>query len=121
MEQVEPVLKNIYQSNIYGKDLCWPHFDDEPRAQEKQQVKDQQSCIFFFVAHLTIPSRTRGNSPDVTTVFDRWVYGRFIEKQSNLRRKKLSSNFFGASFSNRGNVSALIQFRREGQPWHLKR
>ena len=42
MEPVEPVLKNIYQSNIYRKDLRRPHFDDEPRVQEKQQVKEQQ-------------------------------------------------------------------------------
>ena len=54
--QVEPVLMNIYQSNTYRKDLSWPHFDDEPRVQEKQQVKDQQSCIFVFVACLTVPS-----------------------------------------------------------------
>ena len=27
---------NIYQSNTYRKDLSWPHFDDEPRVQEKQ-------------------------------------------------------------------------------------
>ena len=56
VEPVEPVLKNIYQSNTYRKDLSWPHFNDEPRVQEKQQVKDQQSCIFVFVACLTIPS-----------------------------------------------------------------
>ena len=56
VEPLEPVLRNIYQSNTYTKDLKWPHFDDEPRVQEKQQVKDQQSCIFIFVACLTIPS-----------------------------------------------------------------
>ena len=55
MEPVEPVLNNIYQSNTYRKDLSWPHFDDEPSDQEKQQVKDQQSCIFIFVVSLTIP------------------------------------------------------------------
>ena len=43
-------------SNIYRKDLSWPHFHDEPRVQEKQQVKDQQSCIFVLVACLTIQS-----------------------------------------------------------------
>ena len=43
MEPVEPVLKNIYQSNTYGKYLSWSHFEDEPRVQEKQQVKDQPS------------------------------------------------------------------------------
>ena len=57
VESVEPVLKNIYHSNTYRKDLSWPHLDDEPRVQEKQQVKDQQPCIFVFVACLTIPSR----------------------------------------------------------------
>ena len=56
VEPVEPVLKNVYQSNMYRKDLSGPHFDDKPRVQEKQQVKDQQSCIFVFVASLTIPS-----------------------------------------------------------------
>ena len=56
MEPVKPVLKNIYQSNSYRKDLDWLHFDDEPRVQVKQQVKDQQSCLFVFVASLTIPS-----------------------------------------------------------------
>ena len=32
---VEQVLKNIYQSNTYRKYLSWPHFDNEPRVQEK--------------------------------------------------------------------------------------
>ena len=82
MEQVEPVLKK--------KDLSWPHFDDEPRFQEKEQVKDQQSCVFVFAVCLTkFQVATRGTSPDVTTVFHTWAYGRFIEIQSNLRRKKL--------------------------------
>ena len=53
-------------------------------------------------------------------------YGRLIEIQSNLRRKKLhrtnqGSNFLGGSFSNRDNVRAPVQFRRESQPQHLKR
>ena len=32
VQPVEPVLKNIYQSNTYRKDLSRPHFDDEPRV-----------------------------------------------------------------------------------------
>ena len=56
MEPVEPVLKNIYQSNTYRTDLSWAHFNDEPWVQEKKHVKDQQSYIFGFVACLTIPS-----------------------------------------------------------------
>ena len=56
MEPDEPVPKNICQSNTYRKDLSWPHFDDEPMIQEKEQVKDQQPWISVFVACLTIPS-----------------------------------------------------------------
>ena len=54
VEPVEPVLKNIYQSNTYRKDLGWPYFDNDIRVQEKQQVKGQQSCIFVFVVCLTM-------------------------------------------------------------------
>ena len=62
----------------------------------------------------------------MTTVFHVWPYGRFIEIQSNLRRKKLhrtnqGSNFLGGSFSNTDNVRAPIQFKRESQPQHFKR
>ena len=69
---------------------------------------------------------TRSTSSDMTAVFHTWLYGRFIEIQSNLRRKKLhrtnqDSNFLGGSFSNRDNVRAPIQLRREIQPQHLKR
>ena len=52
-----------FQSNTYRKELSWPHFDDEPRIQEKQQVKDQQSCISVFVACLTIPSSNWEHQP----------------------------------------------------------
>ena len=60
------------------------------------------------------------------TVFHAWRYGRFIEIQSNLRRKKLNgtnqgSNFLGGSFSNRQNVRTPIQFGRESHLQHLKR
>ena len=63
VEPVEPVLKNIYQSNTYRKDLSWPQFDDEARIQEKQQVKDQQFCISVFAAYLTNPSSNWGHQP----------------------------------------------------------
>ena len=63
METVEPVQMNIYQSNTYKKYLSWLHFDDEPRVQERQQEKDQQSCISSFVAYLTISSRNEKPQP----------------------------------------------------------
>ena len=37
----ELVQMNIYQSNTYRKDLSCLYFDDEPSAQDRQQVKDQ--------------------------------------------------------------------------------
>ena len=52
MEPVEPGRMNIFSKVIpYRKDLSWLHFDSEPRVQEKQQVKDQQSYISVFVAY----------------------------------------------------------------------
>ena len=62
----------------------------------------------------------------MTTVFPARPFGRFIEIQSNLRRKKLhranqGSNFLRRSFSNRDNLRAPIQFRRERQTQHRKR
>ena len=95
------------------KNLSWLHFHNEPRVQERQQGKDQQSCISIFVTYPTISS-----SP---TVFHAWLYGRFIEIRSNIRRKKLhrtnqGSNFLGGSFSNRDNIRAPIQFRRNSTP-----
>ena len=48
---------------IHIEKTCWPHFDNELRVQEKQQVKDQQSCIFVFVACLTNPSSNWGHQP----------------------------------------------------------
>ena len=66
-------------------------------------------------------------SADMTTVFRARPYGRFIEIQSNLRRKKLrrtnlrrTIQFFWKQFSKRNYVRTPIQFRRESQPQHLK-
>ena len=61
----------------------------------------------------------------MTTVFHKSLHGRFLEIKSYLRRQKLhktnqGSNFIGGSFSNRDNVRAPIQFRRERKSQHLK-
>ena len=53
----------------------------------------------------------RSTSPDMTTVFHAWSYGRFKKIQSCLSRNKLHRtnqgfNFLGGRFSNRGNVKA---------------
>ena len=96
MEPAELVRMKIYQSNTYRKDFSWLHFDDEPRVRKKHQVKEQQSYIAVFVAYLTIPSGK--TSSDMTTVFHARPYGRFIEIQSNLWRKKLHSTNQGSIF-----------------------
>ena len=61
----------------------------------------------------------------MATVFHARLHGRFMEIQSNLRRKKLhrtnqDSNFLGGSFSNIDYVRALIQFRRKRKLHYLK-
>ena len=60
----------------------------------------------------------------MTTVLHAWLYGRFTEIQSNLRKKlhrtNQGSNFLGGIFNNGSNVRAPIQFRRESQPSILK-
>ena len=63
MEPVELVQMNIYQSNTYRKDLSQLHFNNEPRVQERQQLKDQQSCISVFVAYSVILSSNEEYQP----------------------------------------------------------
>ena len=90
MEPVDLVLENIYQSRSYRKHLIWPRFNDEPRVQEKQQVKNQQSCIFVFVAYVAILSSNLGRQPRCEDSIPHILgHGRFTEIQSNFRRKKL--------------------------------
>ena len=45
MEPVEPVQTKIDESDTCRKELNWLHFDNEPRVQQRQEMKDQQSCI----------------------------------------------------------------------------
>ena len=89
-------------------------------------MKDQQSCISIFYLIQQFQVATRSSSLNMTTVFHTCLYDRFIEIQSNLRRKKLhqrtnqGSNYLGGSFSNRDHVRSPIQFQRESQPLYLK-
>ena len=52
------ISKNTYlhrtllvAASTYRNDLRWVHFDDEPRVQEREQMKDKQSYISFFAAN----------------------------------------------------------------------
>ena len=61
----------------------------------------------------------------MTTVFHTWPYGRFIEIQNNLRRKKLhrtnpGSNFLGGSFSNREMQEPQSNLQEKVNPCFLR-
>ena len=49
MKLAEPVQMNIYLNNTYRTDLRWLHMDNEPRNQERQKVKDQQSYLLLLL------------------------------------------------------------------------
>ena len=108
VEPVEQVLKNIWQSNTYRKDLRWSHFDDEAKIQEKQQKKDQQSCI--------IPSSNEGHLPRFDNSIPCMAYVWIIEIQRNLRRMKLHRmnngsiflRFFSIAVRSRGEISTPV-------------
>ena len=80
--------KDIYQSNTCRKNLTWPHFDNQPRIEEREKVKDRSLAYLFLYLVQQFQVANRGTSPEMTTVFHTWAYGRSIEIQSNLRRKK---------------------------------
>ena len=108
---------NIQQSNTYRKDLSWLHFDDDPRAQERQQVKDQQFYIFVFAAYPVIPS-----SNYVYEQPGAWQIYRDTEQP---RKKEISQKESRLQFSQRQfqqqRQTAPVQIRRESQPQHSKR
>ena len=69
VEPAELVQMNIYESNTYRQDLNWLHFDDEQSIQERQQMKDQPSCISIFVAYPTIPSSNLNDQQSCISIF----------------------------------------------------
>ena len=58
VEPVETLLKNIYQSNTYRKDLDWPHFNDEARVQEKLQKYCKDLLFWVLWACLLMATKT---------------------------------------------------------------
>ena len=119
------VQMNIYQSNNYRKGLSWLHVDDEPGVQEKEQVMDQQSAISVYVVYLTIPSNIQEHQPRQDNSIPCMVVWQIQRDTEQPQGKKLhrtikSSNILRGSFSNRDNVPAPIQIRRQIQPQHLK-
>ena len=53
VDPVEPAQMNIYQSNTYRKDLDWLYFNNEPKFQGSQQVKDWRTVLHKHFCSLT--------------------------------------------------------------------
>ena len=53
-KEVESVKSVI----TYRKDISWLHFSNESRVKERQQVKDQQSCISIFLS-VSLPQNSK--------------------------------------------------------------
>ena len=94
VETVQSVQMNIYQSNIYRKNLGWLHFDNEARC----QVNVLQSYIPVLVVYPNIQVATSSTKSVTKTVFCASSYSRFIEAPSNLKRKKLHKKIKGPIF-----------------------
>ena len=87
---------------------------------------DQQSYISIFVVYLTIPSSIQEHHPRQDNSIPCMAVWQIHRDKQQPQGKKLhrtikSSNILRGSFSNRDNVPAPIQIRREIQLQHLKR
>ena len=89
VEPVELVKTNIYQNNTYKEDFSLLHFNSEPRVQEKQQEKTNHLAYPFLQPIQQFQVAARSIIPGMKAVFNACSYGRFIEIQSNLRKKKI--------------------------------
>ena len=71
LDPVQPFKITMYQSNTCTKDLHWLmaykihwlHFDDEPRVQDRQQMKKQQSYISVSIVSLKYLSSSCAHQP----------------------------------------------------------
>ena len=76
----------VHTKSNAADDLSWLHFDHEPSVLTRQQVKDQQSCIYNFVAYLMILSSNKDHQPR-----HEWLYGRFIARDIEQPQEKETS------------------------------
>ena len=95
--QLSQFGRTSFQGNTYIQKrlLSWPHFSDEPRVQEKQQVKGQHTVSHIHFCSLSGNSKQQLYGANIQQYSSHtWVYSRFIEIKSNLRRKKLRCQNF---------------------------
>ena len=61
---IQPLLIEIFKSNIHKVGLGQPHFDDEAKVRKKKQVKDHKPNISVSVSrpHLGVPTKIKLHS-----------------------------------------------------------
>ena len=80
---------------MHRKDLSWLR-EDEPRVQERKQVKDQQFCISFFIVYPTISSsnqKHQSRHDDSIRCMAVWQIYRDTEQPHDLIRYDVATLF----------------------------
>ena len=108
------------QSNVEEKENFWIYFHIPIANTEQFYMPVPQAQLIY-------PSSIENTSQDKATIFHAKSKDRFrlIKIKRSLRRRKdhitdKGFNFLGGSFSKRGSVSALNQFRKGKQSQNLK-
>ena len=122
------ILWNFFKNTFFTEHFRWlplyiqkriwlAKFPRWPRVQEKWQIHEQQSYISVSVHYLNFQVVIRDTSPDMTTVFQARLFGRFIEIKNKLKRGKLDRTNQGSNFLGRviDNVRVTMQIREERQ------
>ena len=119
------VNRNMAYETFFGNKVIWKKITKTP-----QKIKFH-FCLWVQSLVMNIIMKIKGSGTSYHSLFRLpnkfhvWSYGRFIEIQSNLRKKKLyrtnqGSNFLGSRFSNRDNVRAQSNLGKKVNPSILK-
>ena len=95
----------IFQSYVQKKDLAQVYLSEQPRFQEKEQVKDHQCLSAVSITYLAISSTI----PDMTEVSHINPNSRFIDIKRNLKRQKPQRAF--SNFEKKSGFSCIDNVR----------
>ena len=96
MEPVQLVQMNTCQVNNYRKDLSYISTMSQGfKRGSKWRANSPASPFLLLIPQFQ--AATRSTSPVMTAVFHTWPYGRFIDMQSNVRRKKLQKTLWNTT------------------------
>ena len=78
-EPAQTVLKSIYQSNTYKKDLSWPNFDNEPKG-SREAASEELTVLHICFCSLSNNSKQQLGVPD--QMWTRYsIHGRMVDLQ----------------------------------------